>query len=90
MGKHSHRKHSVGMNDSHELSILGAVQGVNGLEPDFALRRVTGTRESVRKSAQAVVDKFLRDGGELRLPELDVQPVNPGTFALVETVINID
>lgn len=71
MSKHSHRKHSEGLNGSRVNDIIDSVTGCSDLDPDYALRRIPGTREGIRKGALAAVDQFLRNGGELPIPNLD-------------------
>ena len=72
MSKRAHRKHSEGLNGSRVNDIIDSVTGSSDLDPDYALRRIPGTREGIRKGALAAVDEYLRNGGELPIPNLDI------------------
>ena len=87
MSKHTRRNHAVGLNRGHEMTILESVNGNGTYDPDYAIRRVTGSREGVRKAAQGLVDKHLRSGGELPLPVIEL---SPSTRTIGYTALSIE
>jgi hypothetical protein len=58
------------MNDYHESRIISAVEIGDGYALDVAINSVCGNRLARRQKALGTINRFLRSGGELPLPDL--------------------